>query len=105
MKPVGKYTDGKISKSEIVYIRLFKQGLAFYEDEELTILKDRWLFEDTKVNHDWADGIGGSFEHKGQYGATFSTDNHLLFQQIKSRLGAHDRATFLISAKWSTLLL
>lgn len=101
---LGRYTDGKTSATRPVYIRIFKQGIALFEDADLTKLIERWSYQDMQVNHDWTDGIGASFEHKEKYGATLSVEHQPLFQTIKKNLHKHDQATYLISTRATTLM-
>ncbi|HNQ91336.1 MAG TPA: M48 family metallopeptidase [Alphaproteobacteria bacterium] len=103
-KGCGRYTDGKTSSATVVFLRLYKQGIGIFEDKDCARPIDRWTYQDIKVNHDWTDGAGGSFEHKTKYGATLSIDNKALFTRMGTMLEEADRATYLISTRITTLL-
>lgn len=100
----GRYTDGKTSGITDVYLRLYKQGIGIFANEQLSGLIDRWSYEDMRVNHDWTDGVGASFEHKTKYGATLGIHDKTLFLKIRNALHNHDQATYLISTRITTLL-
>lgn len=99
MTAKARYSDGKSSKQQDVYLKLFRQGVGIYGDADYMILLDRWAYPDIRVNHDWSDALGGSFEHKSRYGSILGCSNKVLFDRISRDLKTRDRATYIFSTR------
>ncbi len=97
----GRYSDGKTSKMYEVTARMEGKTLELVSPELETV---SWLVADLKVCHDWAKDLGGSFEHKGEYGATLSLTDKGAFDAIRKAMRERDRATYLVSTNPVTLL-
>ena len=100
----ARFTDGKTSRQRTVYLKIFRQGICIYEDQECLKLVARWPFELMKVNHDWNDKIGGSFEHKQNFGSILDCRSKKTFLRIQKSLKRFDQATYIFSTSNKSLL-
>ncbi len=100
----ARYSDGNISRKTVVFLKFFHHGIGIYTDEASSDPLDKWSYGDIRVNHDWTNGIGGSFEHKDRDGAVLDCDQKKVFDLIRTQLGKRDRATFVVPIRLPILL-
>lgn len=103
---LGRYTDGRTSKIREVDVRISDGTVTLYESaagpnsDPLA----QWSHGDIKVCHDWSNKVGGSFEHKDEYGATLALTDKATFDAICKKIKEGDRATYRVAANPVTIL-
>lgn len=97
----GRYSDGKTSKMHEVTVRMDGKTIELTFADLASVI---WPVADLKVCHDWVKNLGGTFEHKREYGATLSLTDKDMFDSICKAMRERDRATYLVSTNPVTLL-
>lgn len=97
----GRYSDGKTSRIHEVTIQIDAATIQLVSDNLGTVT---WSISDLKVCHDWAKNLGGTFEHKEEYGATLALTDKTAFDSIRKAMRERDRATYLVSTNPVTVL-